>query len=319
MAESSRPSAGGGNVVDAYYERLATVWGPDGVVGLPSDPAPVYADGTGGRVVYVRPGKIAALRGYDWDSGASSDPPIPVTVNTNTSGAARIDRIVLRLTRSTRLVRVGYIQGTPGAGLAPDLTQTIGASGVYEIPWAKVAVANGFTSLSADKVTPEHWCITDDGSILCTAATMPPFVMPGALVHQTDTGKFYVGTIGPPNATRSWKLVVDAADATFTAASGFSLTGGLWRRNGWITTRLWGRRTAAIIGDGATVDVGTIPDGWRPPDNVLVPLTAPNSGNQRAHFGIFRSSGQVQVIASSVGGITAAVDWAFAPAMWPAS
>lgn len=74
----------------------------------------------------------------------------------NTSGNPRIDRIVARLNNTDRKVEFTVKQGTPGAS-APALTQT---STIYEIPLAKIAVANGFSTITTGNITDDRIYMT---------------------------------------------------------------------------------------------------------------------------------------------------------------
>jgi hypothetical protein len=66
----------------------------------------------------------------------------------------RIDRIVARLTVSTKTVELAKLTGTPaGSPVAPSLTQT---SDVYEIPLAQIAVAAGAVSITSGNITDQR-------------------------------------------------------------------------------------------------------------------------------------------------------------------
>lgn len=124
---------------------------PDGIVGTIADTTAVYADSTGMQVK-IRSGKIATVHGHGWYSGSSD---FTKTVTANASGSARVDLVVLRLSRSTWAITAEVKAGTPGSGVPPSLTQdaaTTGA-GVWEIPLATVAVANGAVTIAAGNVT----------------------------------------------------------------------------------------------------------------------------------------------------------------------
>jgi hypothetical protein len=151
MAESSWPSPDDSrDVSDLEYEQLMAGYVPSGLIGSPGDTAVVTADGSD-REVIVRLGKYGYVRGHVWYSGTSN---FTVTIAANASGNPRIDLVVLRLTRSTWNVTVEVVQGTPGLSPAvPALTQDLGTTGVYEIPLAEVAVANGAAVIASGDVT----------------------------------------------------------------------------------------------------------------------------------------------------------------------
>lgn len=77
-----------------------------------------------------------------------------LAIASNSSGNPRIDRVVARLDPVTQTIRVRVIQGTPaGSPAAPGITQTPG--GTWEMQLARVAVANGFATLTDADITPE--------------------------------------------------------------------------------------------------------------------------------------------------------------------
>ncbi|WP_175439144.1 hypothetical protein [Streptomyces vilmorinianum] len=179
MAQDSWPSPNhsAGSVTQAEYERIAQRFSDDGVDGSPADTA-VVAAGTGLQVT-VRSGIYASVRGFAWSSGTVDT---TLTIAGNTSGSTRLDRVVLRLDRSTWDVRAAIVAGTPGAG-APALTQNTGSTGLYEIPLAQVTVINSATSVT---VAREEQYI---GSRIrpCTSTTRPLAPRRGEQIFETDT------------------------------------------------------------------------------------------------------------------------------------
>lgn len=190
MASNSYPRVGynSGAITNVEHERLTERVAPDGVIGATSDLPLCYADGTGTRVVKIRSGRFALVRGSYYESGATD---ISIQLDANSSGQPRIDMIVLRLNRSGYTVAEDKITGTPAASPSPPaLTQQTGSTGFWDFPVAQVAVAAGATSLAAGTVTPLAWYIQDDGNIVCTATTRPQHVV-GRRFYQTDTGIWY--------------------------------------------------------------------------------------------------------------------------------
>lgn len=76
---------------------------------------------------------------------ARNDAAITVNVDTNSSGSTRFDRIVLRLDPSANEVNYYYKKPSVGAG-PPTLDQS--DTSVYELPLARITVANGAANLS---------------------------------------------------------------------------------------------------------------------------------------------------------------------------
>jgi len=191
MAQKSRPDPANGTVVTSdEYEGLALSYVRDGVVGSPADTPVVYADSTGRRVKVVA-GKMANVRGCQWWSDPTTDEIID-TLPANTSGNPRIDRLVLRLNRSTRQVRTQYLQGTPAVTpSAPALTQsTSTSSGNFDMPLARWTVANGYTTVAAADIVTEAWYPQGGGTILCTSTSRPfgVVLVKGLAIYETDSG-----------------------------------------------------------------------------------------------------------------------------------
>jgi hypothetical protein len=84
-----------------------------------------------------------------------SDASETLTITSNGSGNPRIDLIVLRASytgASTKTIRLAVKTGTPGVSPAiPGLTQNLTTE--WEIPLARVAVANGFSTIVAADIT----------------------------------------------------------------------------------------------------------------------------------------------------------------------
>jgi hypothetical protein len=78
-----------------------------------------------------------------------------LTISSNASGNPRIDLIVLRASytgANTKTIRLAVKQGTPAVSPSiPGLTQNLATE--WEIPLARVAVANGFVTIVAADIT----------------------------------------------------------------------------------------------------------------------------------------------------------------------
>ncbi|MGW4728085.1 hypothetical protein ACWEQC_02580 [Streptomyces shenzhenensis] len=185
MTQDSWPTPANNRAVnDAEYEQLAARFSDDGVYGSPSDTTVVSAGV--GLTVSVRPNVFASVRGHAWTSG---DSPEPLNVAPNISRQTRVDRVVLRLDRSTWTVRAVVTQGTPGSG-APALTQDTGDTGVYEIPLALVTVLNGAVSVTVTRT--ELYVGTRPRA--CTSTTRNPSPDISELCFETDTGRVRMWT-----------------------------------------------------------------------------------------------------------------------------
>lgn len=256
MASVSYPSPAynGGSVTDLEFERLSAPQAPDGLIGVPSDLPLAFADSTGTRVVKVRANRRGLVRGFAYDSGATD---IPLTCAANTSGATRIDLIVLRLDRTTWTVKEAVVQGTPGSG-APAAVQNTGAIGVWDLPIASVSVVNGASTLAAGTVTPLAWYVGDDGQILCTPTTRPPHSN-GRRIRETTTGRTYES-----NGTTWVTLYDNSGTLSAQLFPGYTATQNSIRRlNGVVVFALTVRKNVTIAA-GTDSFIGTVPTGFTP-------------------------------------------------------
>ncbi|MFE6903779.1 hypothetical protein ACFVFJ_44360 [Streptomyces sp. NPDC057717] len=200
-------------MTDTEYEKIAARFSDDGVWGNPTDTAVVSAGS--GLSVNVRLGVYGSLRGHAWYSGASA---VNLTIGSNSSGSTRVDRVVLRLDRSTWTVRAVVKAGSPGSG-APALTQQTGDTGVYEIPLARVTVLNGGSAVS---VAREELYI---GTRLrpCLSSARNPSPVLGEVAFETDTGRLILwngsswstaydssGSVSADSALAAWEITVES-------------------------------------------------------------------------------------------------------------
>lgn len=91
-----------------------------------------------------------------------------LAVGANASGNPRIDTAILRVDYTAQTTRLVIKQGTPaGSPVAPTLTQS---ASVWEIPLANIAVANGFSTITAVNITDRRRAVG------VTGAGWQPFV-----------------------------------------------------------------------------------------------------------------------------------------------
>ena len=147
MAESSWPGEAPTVVAERQFELMMNAWYSSGIVGNPGDDPILFADSTGMQVK-IPADRYARVRGFMWSSGDST---LELPISSNSSGSTRIDRVVLRLDRSTWEVRAAVIEGTPGAG-APSVTQDLGDTGVWELWIGDVTVPDGASTISSSQV-----------------------------------------------------------------------------------------------------------------------------------------------------------------------
>jgi hypothetical protein len=133
---------------EAGWTRMARHFACYGVIGDPNGSTlQVYADSTG-MVVKVMPG-TAWLRGHMY----RLDETLVLPIDTNPTGSARVDRVVLRLDPDANEVTAEVVRGTAGAG-APAVTQT--DVGVWEMALGRVTVAPSAPNIAASAVTNDR-------------------------------------------------------------------------------------------------------------------------------------------------------------------
>ncbi|MBQ1047846.1 hypothetical protein KBX50_05155 [Micromonospora sp. C51] len=265
MASKSYPRPGytSGSITPYEHELLTHRAMPDGLRGFPTDAAPVFADGTGTRIVRVRAGLVGTVRGTAWESGGT-DFSLPQLAS-NTSGHTRIDLVVLRLSRTDYTVTETVITGTPAAQpVAPSLVRNTGSTGFFDHPLAEVRVAHNAGALAANTVTTRTWYVGSDGQIRCNPDTRPEHEA-GRPWWEHTTGRYVVSTgsqgfvIGD-NASTTLPLV--------TANWAAPVFNRLRKRNGWTSMTVTPQRVSGHLNSGQTSRLGTIPAGYRPMDDL---------------------------------------------------
>jgi hypothetical protein len=242
-------------VTDLEYEKMAARFSDNGIYGTPDDPAVVTA-GVGLNVL-IRAGVYGSVRGHAWASGTDGD-TLPVAANT--SGQTRIDRVVLRLTRSDWRVRAVVKQGTPGAGV-PSLSQSTGDTGTFEIPLAEVRILNGAGSVT---VTRKELYVGSRARP-CTASTRNPAPMVSEINYEVDTGRAVLWT------GSSWEVVFEDSGVINinnpNSAWANEVDSVLQRRNGAVHLRLgsFQRKGGTLAGSDESRLPVLIPAGYRHP------------------------------------------------------
>ncbi len=128
-----------------YFDALVT----SGVVGEYLNQLQVKPQTVANKTVFVDTGAIL-IRGAMRSISSS----VNLTIADNTSGNARIDRIVARLNYTDRKIEFVVKQGTPaGSPVAPSLTRN---TAHWELSLAKISVANGFSTIEAAQITDER-------------------------------------------------------------------------------------------------------------------------------------------------------------------
>lgn len=205
MAEDSWPKStrNGGTINDYEHEQLVGTVDPSGLIGLLTDTPLVYADSTGMQIK-VRANRYGLVRGKTWYSG-----PVEFTkpIGANTSGATRVDLVVLRWDRANNSVTLQVRAGVPGAGLPAPVQQvppaTTFGTGIWELPVAQVTVANNAATIAPANAVNLAWLLGPDGKILCTSATRPYGEIRRPGLEISEDGKYtytWDGTYWVPEA-----------------------------------------------------------------------------------------------------------------------
>lgn len=192
----------GANVTESGWRSLMAVLMADGPLYGLLNQFSVYGDSTG-RQTKVRTGHCW-IRGHQ---GASTSEKT-LAHSTNGSGNPRIDRVVLRNDFVNNRIELDVLTGTPAASpSAPSLTQS---SSVWEISLAKVAIANGYSTIAAGDVTDERVLRTVPGTRI------------GATLRREATQAISGATV----TAISWDTEDQDTDA-FATGSTFTVPGGL--------------------------------------------------------------------------------------------
>jgi len=136
------------DITEAQYGALIGAGLPSGVVGTPTTNhfKVVAASGMNLTVTAVGGASLALIRGHALTMTANETVIVPAA-----SSSARVDLVVLRMDYANNSIIPAVKQGTSGSSTPPAVTW--GASGIYEIPLATVAVAGGAVSISNANIT----------------------------------------------------------------------------------------------------------------------------------------------------------------------
>ncbi|MFI5664587.1 hypothetical protein [Streptomyces sp. NPDC051684] len=220
-------------MTDAEYEQIAGRFSDNGVDGYPTD-AQVVTAGAGLNVT-IRANVRASVRGHAWTSGADGD---SLSITPNTSGQARVDRVVLRLSRSTWTVRAVVKTGTPGAG-PPTLT-TGDEYASFEMLLANVTVQPNALSVTVQR--GERYIGTRIRPAISSSLT-DPNALPGDVTWEHDTGRLQLydgaakhaiyedsGEISVDSPLAAWQIDVESILQVRNGTASLRL--GTWIRKG---------------------------------------------------------------------------------------
>lgn len=129
--------------ISNYFVKLIS----DGVFATPANAMQVQ---TGGGMQLTVTAGWAFIK-CRW---LSLDAALPLTVDAADLVLSRVDRVVVRLDTSNRLMEIAIKKGTPGSSSPPALTRVEG--GIWEISLAQVAVPGGTVALTQANITDER-------------------------------------------------------------------------------------------------------------------------------------------------------------------
>jgi hypothetical protein len=191
----------GANRTEAWWRDYARHFLTNGVLNGEQNELEAFGDSTGLQVK-VRTGRIF-IRSH-WAKLTSET---TLAIDSNSSGNPRIDRVVARVDAANNVVELDVIKGTPaGSPVAP--TVATGASDIWEVSLAQVAVANGASTISAANVTDERTYAMAGGSpylstrvyrataLSCTNDTLTDMAF-GTLDYTDLTGRFHSTSTNP--------------------------------------------------------------------------------------------------------------------------
>lgn len=310
MADASWPSPDNGREVnDVQYEQISSPLG-DGILGSPSDPAPVFADGSA-RAVYVRAGVKALIRGHGWNAGSEA---LRLDVPANTTGSARRDLAVLGLDRSTWNVSAYVRTGSAAAG--PSLKRDTGDTGTYEIPLLDITTPSGATNIASGNVA-QRWWWHGPHAYVCRSTGRPPHEA-GLAIREIDTGRWLASTGSAWNITfeDSGKVLVASAWPSYWKPI-YDIT--VYRRNGEVHLRVnVERRTRSTDPGSSTASyplICVLEQEFWPPVNPQIVYYSDGGRTGIAEVGY--NSGEVRLVAGDPIAVGSKVHFsATFPATW---
>lgn len=150
MAENSFPfdAGAGSSITEDSWTKMARLWVPSGVIRGEMLGLEPFADGSGMNVKH-RTGR-GIIEGHYYENDAEKT----LAIGANTSGATRLDRLVVRLDKTANAITSIIIPGVT-ANTLPALVRT---TTVWDEPLAQITVANAAASIVADNVQDHrHW------------------------------------------------------------------------------------------------------------------------------------------------------------------
>lgn len=284
MTGSTWGTASAGISEDQWREMMSLVWG-DGVVPGALSTYEVYANSTGMRV-FVRAG-LGVIKGAWHKETADTE----LAIASNGSGLPRIDLVVGRFNDSTDVWSLAVVTGTPNASPTAPAASSINP---YEIPLARVAVANGASTIAAGDVTDwRQYGYPNLGG------------MPRTIVKRAASQTITTGVVSYTDVV--YDTVIDDQMRAWSSGAAAVVTlpsAGLYAaefRAVWNNSAT-GRRYARMLLDGVQVADAEQPANPVNPHQVILPATFVATAGQALKVGVKHDVGsdlQLLAVASA--------------------
>ena len=181
-----------------YFSRLIS----DGIIQNNANECKVKPQLTPNKTVFVDTGSIV-ITGAMLVVSAK----VNLTIDQNTSGQARIDRIVARLNVAERKIEFAVLKGTPAVSpVAKALTRT---STVYELGLADITLANGYSTITESVINDQRWDVDLCGASSMTIGVIPPSGLDAVTVNTSQTTEEMLGLEPNSNVDKALQHSVD--------------------------------------------------------------------------------------------------------------
>jgi hypothetical protein len=307
VAEDSYPSGGraAGVLIDAETEALWMAYVPDGIIGTPADPYPVYCSGDASRGIRFRANTPVMFRGIRW----IADADVIKSADANPASQARLDLVCLELDHAAdNQLRAKVVTGTAGSSTGPTpLTDAVGGVGKVQYPLGWVEIAPGAVSMTNAAVRRRGVWLGTDGRLITSTTSVRPTPLAGRLATEYESGDLIlgngVGWLSIAGDTGPLPVVTGNANGCPDWNIPSSGYGAMARRKGGRVTLVLevqrggdGSRPGGTLAANTDSFVAKVPAGMEPPTSMYragVPIYA-FVGNNMVR-GAVQSSGKVQI------------------------
>lgn len=198
-----------------YFSRLIT----SGIIQNNANECKVKPQLTPNKTVFVDTGSIV-ITGAMLVVSAK----VNLTIDQNTSGQARIDRIVARLNIADRKIEFAVLKGTPAVSpVAKALTRT---STVYELGLADITLANGYSTITESVINDKRWDVDLCGASSMTIGVIPPSGLDAVTVKASQTtADIYKVSLANANVDKLLQMVQSKKYCFYGSEEGYTNEG----------------------------------------------------------------------------------------------